>query len=75
VTTHFRDADAKHLCLCGHERSYHDGVSVRARHPVHRVVWCCLGNWPHRKRRQCRCPRFRLAIFQHSDVKEVQDSR
>jgi len=47
------------LCICGHEEGYHSGISTRVRHPTHRVLWSCYGNWP---RRQCRCPRFRLAI-------------
>lgn len=58
------------LCLCGHSKGYHTGVS-RYSASGHRVMRCCAGDWPKRK---CRCPRFRLAIAQPSDRERVENT-
>lgn len=55
------------------ERGFHDGVSYVTTIGKRPRVWyrCCSGKWPARK---CRCPRFRLAIAQLSDLDHVEDS-
>ena len=68
-----KPAPSHALCICGHERAYHDGVSGATRWEQ-RVVWyrCCKGNFPLRT---CRCPRFRLAIAQPSDRERIENTR
>jgi len=68
------DPDTEPLCVCGHMEGYHDPVSHRALlERGGRRVWyrAC---WGSRTSRKCRCPRFRLAIAQLSDVHGVEDA-
>lgn len=48
------------VCVCGHDKGFHDGATVHARYPYEYTYWCCDGKLFGR----CRCPRFRLALAQ-----------
>lgn len=61
------DPRTEPLCICGHMEGYHSGVSHEIGGGWYR---CCKGFWP---KTFCRCPRFRLAITEPSDIKHVEN--
>lgn len=62
------DPETEPICICGHMEGYHSGVSHKIGGGWYR---CCKGFWPDRF---CKCFRFRLAIAQPLNVKNVKDA-